>query len=76
MSATTTQVCNKRCKRNESYLVKKGITVSEAAVRNALYMECTCDPQCMYKVINQVDNAVQFVLDLRRKRFEGVIPYD
>ena len=72
-SAKTTTTNDKRERRNQTYLAKKGEALSIEAIRDNLFMECGCDPQCMYTVINELDDAVQFCLDLRRKRFAGVM---
>jgi hypothetical protein len=73
MSAAPKDVAPKREKRNQSFLQKKGAALSEEAVRAVLFADCTCDPQCMYTLINEVDNVVEFFLEIRRERFQGAI---
>ena len=73
MSAASKEVAQKRGKRNQSYLEKKGAALSVEAVRQVLFADCTCEPQCMYTVINELDNAVEFFLEIRRERFQGPI---
>ena len=61
-------------KNNKSFVQKESEVLSESAVRSFLELPCDCDPECTFKLMNEVDNVVEFIMGIRRERFTGQLP--
>ena len=56
----------------KSFFDKKSECLSESSVRKLLLqMECGCPESCTWKIVNNLDNACDFVMQMRRDRFAG-----
>ena len=48
---------------------KRAAAMDTDTILSSLEMECDCDEDCMWKLTNQLDNAMETLTEMRRKRF-------
>ena len=58
-------------RNNKSFFEKKSNLLQKHSVLQVLDNACLCEDECMWKLMNKLDNVVETVLEMRRQRFHG-----
>ena len=62
----------RRGRNNRSFFQKKSDALSKESVLSVFELECNCDEMCCYLLASQLDNPLEFILNMRRDRFTGM----
>lgn len=59
-------------RNNKTFFEKKNDLLRRQSVLDILQMPCqTCEEDCMWALVNKLENVVETILEMRRKRFAG-----